>query len=65
MNNKKQIKPFYTFDKVNSLYKIVYGTIEYIVDEENYNLIQNNKRKFKFNDENDDYPSYIINKKID
>ena len=63
MNNKKQIKPFYTFDKVNSLYKIVYGTIEYIVDEENYNLIQNNKRKFKFNDENDDYPSYIINKK--
>ena len=38
MNNKKQIKPFYKFDKVNSLYKIVYGTIEYIVDEENYNL---------------------------
>jgi len=63
MNNKKQIKPFYKFDKVNSLYKIVYGTIEYIVDEENYNLIQNNKRKFKFNDENDDYPSYIVNKK--
>ena len=43
MNNKKQIKPFYKFDKVNSLYKIVYGTIEYIVDEENYNLIQNIK----------------------
>lgn len=63
MNNKKQIKPFYKFDKVNSLYKIVYGTIEYIVDEENYNLIQNNKRKFKFNDENDYYPSYIVNKK--
>ena len=63
MNNKKQIKPFYKFDKVNSLYKIVYGSIEYIVDEENYNLIQNNKRKFKFNDENDYYPSYIVNKK--
>jgi hypothetical protein len=61
MNNKKQIKPFYTFDKVYNLYKINYGDIEYIVDEDKYNLIQNNNRKFKFNDDDDDYPSYIIN----